>query len=351
MPVTRSSISPSPLRLALLLLWAAMLALLPIAGAAHAATPAATPVQPGQPASGPGGSDYRFAAVTERHVGERPEDAWVFTPEGVPEDELGGLDVVLLIHGFGGIDPTMYEDWIGHLVRRGSIVIFPVYQSLDQIGVSPATWPTNLFAGVQTAIASLRERSGTDFRAKPVDTIGHSLGGPLAIRYALDAGRLGFPVPRTLFVVQPGGCQPCGNFANLGIDLPLDETLPPTLLAQVLVGDRDTTVGDADARALWPLFDAIPAAQKDYVTIRSDDRGTPPVVADHAAVGTGNRPDGIDVIDWFALWRSHDALMSCAATGTDCAYALGDTPEHRFMGLWSDGVPIVPLQITPGPPA
>lgn len=338
------------LRLLLLFLCSAVLSVQPVFAAAQQAT-SATPVQPTQPTSGPGGSDYRFAGVTERHVGDGPRGAWVFTPEGVPEDDLGSLDMVLLIHGFGGIDPAMYEDWIDHLVRRGAIVIFPVYQSLDVIDVGPPTWPTNLFAGVQVAIASLQERSGTDFRTKPVDVIGHSLGGPLSIRYTLDSERLGFPVPRTLFVVQPGGCQPCGNFGNLGIDLPLDETLPSTLLAQVLVGDRDTTVGDADARSLWPLFAAIPDNHKDYVTIRSDDHGTPPVIADHAAVGTGNRADGIDVIDWFALWRSQDALMSCAASGTDCEVALGDTPEHRFMGTWSDGVPIVPLLITQGPPA
>ncbi|HWK81732.1 MAG TPA: alpha/beta fold hydrolase [Thermomicrobiales bacterium] len=328
---------------------AALLILTPVASLAQEATPAA-PTQPGQPTSGPGGSDYRYDGVEERHVGETPRDAWVFTPEGVAEDELGTLDVVILIHGFGGIDPGMYEDWIRHLVRRGAIVIFPVYQSLDLLTVGPSTWPGNLFAGIRTAVTSLSERAGTDFRTKPVDVIGHSLGGPLAIRYTLDARRLNFPEPRTLFVVQPGGCQPCGNFGNLGIDLPLDEPLPSTLLAQVLVGDRDETVGDADARSMWPLFDAIPPGHKDYVTIRSDEHGTPPVIADHAAVGTGNRPDGIDVIDWFALWRSQDALMSCAASGTDCAYALGDTPEHRSMGTWSDGVPITPLLITDGPP-
>ncbi|MGN6033292.1 MAG: esterase/lipase family protein [Thermomicrobiales bacterium] len=345
----RAALRPPSIHPLVALMLVTFLAMTPVVGLAQAATPT-VPTQPGQPASGPGGSDYLLDGVTQQRVGETPRDAWVFTPTGAADDELGSLDVVILIHGLGGTDPAMYEDWIQHLVRRGTIVIFPVYQSLDVIEVGPSTWPGNLFAGVREAVTSLGDRSGTDFRTKPVDVIGHSLGGPLAIRYTLDAARLGFPPPRTLFVVQPGGCQPCGNFGGLGIDLPLDEHLPSNLLAQMLVGDRDETVGDADARSLWPLFDAIPPEHKDYVTIRSDEHGTPPVIADHAAVGTGNRPDGIDVIDWFALWRSHDALMSCAASGTDCAYALGDTPEHRSMGTWSDGVPITPLLITDGPP-
>jgi hypothetical protein len=36
----------------------------------------------------------------------------------------------------------------------------------------------------------------------------------------------------------------------------------------------------------------------------------------------------------------------------DCEYALGDTPEQRFMGYWSDGVPVAELEVVadPGPP-
>lgn len=327
---------------------AALLLFLPSIALAESASP---PTQPNQPTMGPGGSTYQFANVRTVHLGDSPRDVVIFLPEEVAPDDMPRLDVVILVHGFMGVDPEMYRDWINHLVRRGAIVIFPVFQSLDVVNDPPPSWPSNLLAGIQTAIIWLSDESGHDFQQQPVHTIGHSLGGPLAIRYAIEAETRGFPKPETLFVVQPGGCQPCGNFNGLGIDLSLDARLPGDLFAQMLVGDLDTTVGDADARALWPLLDAIPPAHKDYVTIRSDDHGVPPVIADHTAVGTGNRADGIDVIDWFALWRSHDALISCATTGDDCVYALGDTPEHRFMGMWSDGIPILPLLITQGPPA
>ena len=44
--------------------------------------------------------------------------------------------------------------------------------------------------------------------------------------------------------------------------------------------------------------------------------------------------------------------MACSFDGTWCEYALGDTPEQRFMGVWSDGVPVIELNVTddPGPP-
>ena len=43
--------------------------------------------------------------------------------------------------------------------------------------------------------------------------------------------------------------------------------------------------------------------------------------------------------DWEFCWKVWDALRSCAFTGSDCDLALGDTPQHRSNGTWSDGVP------------
>jgi hypothetical protein len=45
-----------------------------------------------------------------------------------------------------------------------------------------------------------------------------------------------------------------------------------------------------------------------------------------------------------------DALRSCALSNVDCDVALGDTPEHRSNGTWSDGVPVVPLKIQKAAP-
>ena len=53
----------------------------------------------------------------------------------------------------------------------------------------------------------------------------------------------------------------------------------------------------------------------------------------------------VDAYDWGFCWRSWDALRSCAYTGRQCAYALGDTPQNRHIGTWSDGTPIVGLKI------
>jgi hypothetical protein len=54
----------------------------------------------------------------------------------------------------------------------------------------------------------------------------------------------------------------------------------------------------------------------------------------------------LDALDWYGTWKLTDALMACAFAGDWCDYALGDTPEQRFMGAWSDGVPVQELAAT-----
>ena len=56
-------------------------------------------------------------------------------------------------------------------------------------------------------------------------------------------------------------------------------------------------------------------------------------------------PGTADAYDWGFCWRTWDALRSAAEDGTDRAYALGDTPEQRSIGAWSDGVAVVPLTV------
>ena len=56
--------------------------------------------------------------------------------------------------------------------------------------------------------------------------------------------------------------------------------------------------------------------------------------------------DGVDAADRYGIWKLADALFACAFDGRWCEYALGNTPEQRSMGAWSDGVPVVELQVT-----
>lgn len=309
----------------------------------------ATISQPTQPTTGPGSSERAFLGVQSTHVGDGPAGAKIFMPKTASPTERESLPVVLFIHGFSAVDTGTYGGWIDHLVQRGAIVIYPDYQTLNPLEDGPANYVPNLFTGIRVAIESLQQSGISDIRTRGIHVVGHSLGAVLAVRYAQDAERLGFSPVLTLMVVQPGGCNTCGNFGSLGISLDMDRKLPSDLLAQVMVGSDDSAVGDADARSIWPLLSDIPATHRDYVTIVGDTHGNPPMIADHNMVGTGGPNGTEDAMDWFALWRPFDALIACADSGDLCSTALGDTPEHRYMGTWSDGMAVKPLVITDGP--
>lgn len=98
--------------------------------------------------------------------------------------------------------------------------------------------------------------------------------------------------------------------------------------------------------AVFPLVSQIPAKNKDLVMTRPDNHGTPALSSRHgvcAGPNSGRSP--VDAYDWNFCWKVWDALRDCVYRRRHCRQALGDTPEHRGLGKWSDGTPIVPLQI------
>lgn len=82
----------------------------------------------------------------------------------------------------------------------------------------------------------------------------------------------------------------------------------------------------------------------------SDHHGEPGLDADHRAPSGGPGIEEVDALDWYGFWKDFDALRDCAFYGVNCAFGVGDTPEHRFMGIWSDGTPVRELQITDAKP-
>ena len=56
-----------------------------------------------------------------------------------------------------------------------------------------------------------------------------------------------------------------------------------------------------------------------------------------------------DALDFFGYWKLFDALSDAAFYGRNRDYALGNTPQQRFMGVWSDGRPVRELVILDRP--
>ncbi len=99
---------------------------------------------------------------------------------------------------------------------------------------------------------------------------------------------------------------------------------------------------------IWAGLAQIPADRKDFVTVQTDNHGAPTLPADHPMPATGVF-GRLDALDWYGTWKLLDALIACSIDGTWCEYALGNTPEQRFMGSWSDGMPVAELEATDDP--
>jgi acetyl esterase/lipase len=338
--------------------------------AAHAA-----PTPPAQPATGPGGADYAFARVASHSLGTDSDAVTLFWPEKAAGQTL---PVIIFAHGWGAVKPEHYLAWIHHLVRRGAIVLYPRYQK--NLREQPASFTPNAVAGM---------RQGLEWLAKQKDlpradlarlaTVGHSAGGILAANLAVALPVAGLPAPKAIFCVEPavieraqGPLVPLADLAKIS---------SATLLL-TLSGDQDTLVGDAGARRIYEATTAVPAAQKDWLELRSDNHGAPALVATHRAPAaplpgyqppkreppkgflrkriaekarerlaergldlddSSQEPPVTDALDYYGTWRLFDALCAAAFENKSRDVILGGGAAQLDMGRWSDGTPVKPL--------
>lgn len=299
------------------------------APSAPSATRAVAP--PAQPTKGPGGNQRWHAGVQTTEVGGSPGSVTVFEPQ---EPTPRSAPVVVFTQGVG---PEAYRGWIDHLVGRGSIVVF---QDQPFKAVDLAERRKGPLAGLRAAVRELQRPGHVRPRWDHLVLVGHSVGGNMAAQLAADTGKQRLPRPKAVFVVQPRPEEQASSRVLGGI--------APSSLVLVLASDRDDRVGVEGPEALWAALGHVPAANKDYVLVRSDEHGAPALVADHLLPlsGGGNPPDALD---FYGPWKLLDGLQRCAIARRDCRVALGATTQQRFMGRWSDGVPVTPLQVTDSP--
>ena len=304
-----------------------------------------------QPDSGPGGVGHKHAAVTETVVGNGGSKAWVFEPD---QPRPRTAPVVVLLHGWGAMRPAFYIEWIRHLVRRGNIVIYPKYQA------SLITLPTRMPRAAKSAIRDAIAELGKPGHVRPDETrfavAGHSLGGIMAMNIAANAKEDGLPPPRAVMCVEPG--EPRHAPRSLGRLTPIPSILgdyagvPKGTLVLIVVGDDDIMVGDVAAKLIWKAIEHLPAKDRDYVTVVSDSHGSPTLDASHLLPLAPARGSVIrrvfgttDALDHYGTWKLLDALTDAAFYGKNLKYALGNTPEQRYMGKWSDGTPVKELKV------
>jgi len=346
---------------------------------------AAVPSPPAQPAKGPGSSDYHHREVVAAAHGRGATQYWLFEP-AAPAPK--SAPVVVFLHGWGAISPEPYRAWIDHIVKRGNIVIYPGYQT--DFGTPVAEFTPNAMTAVINALEFLRsDAAHVAPDPKRFALVGHSMGGVLCANLAVRAQRNGLPVIQAFMSVQPGKTWMVPRRVAIALD-DLAQIPAPTLILTI-AGDRDRLARDTDAKRIYLETTQVPPQNKNFVLMVSDFYGSPPLEAHHFSAlgragapaprtsewgrmsGTRERmlerggargdlvpdptraevrdeedvPDvGVatvttpDALDFFGYWKLFDALSDAAFYGRNREYALGNTPQQRYMGTWSDGRPV-----------
>jgi pimeloyl-ACP methyl ester carboxylesterase len=304
---------------------------------------------PGQPATGPGGSNYTHQEVKTSVYGEGATQYWIFEPAS---PKPASAPVLVFNHGWLATSPTFYQAWINHLVKQGYIVIYPRYQ--EDFTTPSDKFTPNAFNSTLEALKVLE----TDEHVRPLPdqwaVVGHSVGGLISVNMASSYKEYGLAPPLAVFAVEPGRSRSSedqvgpliGNLSNI----------PPETLLLTLAGDQDTWVGNYDAIRIINQTPQIPIQNKDYILMVSDTHGTPELMADHfAPLAASFRINGwdfdflVNAQDYYGTWKLMDGLLDASFQGTNQEYALGNTTPQRFMGFWSDGQAVKELVVTDNP--
>ncbi len=332
--------------------------------------PAAQPLGPEQPPSGPGGAEYRHAGFVQKEFGAYEERTLLFEPVG---PRPASAPVVIFLHGWATSDPGYHAGWIEHLCRRGWVVVYPLYQGT---GEHSSRFTINAIRSVKEAFRRLYAETDLQPDRERVAVIGHEVGAVMAANLAAAARYFKLPVPKVVMVLHPSRHANAGAGLNTGVELYDLSGIPAGTLLMTVVGDEDPDSCEL-AQEMFYLADNLAARDKAFVTFLSDMRGKPPLVADRHAVLSPKEPRyereverrrfeylqtfrarrlsrwtrcrGLDAMDWYGTFRLFDSLCDVAFRGEPRAPVLEDTDAGRFMGVWSDGVPVKGLLSTHRP--
>lgn len=320
--------------------------------------PIATPTQPPQATSGPGSSASRSTSYTSARYGSGAQEYFLYQPANPTPAQA---QVVVFLHGYGGINPRAYGGWINHLVRRGYVVVFPVYQTSL---AGAAEYTSNALAAIQDAFGRLGLGGNVAADPNGFAIVGHSLGGVIAFNVANAAVSRGLPRPRVILAVNAGDSNASSD-SIASIQAGSYASIPSDALVLFVVGEDDQIAGEKASREIYGKLGQIPTSRRELLLLRSDSYGEPDVSASHLApLSRDDRFDSgesllaggsvqnadlqrqtLDVLDYNGYWKFLDGLIDAAFVGTNQEYALGGTALQTSLGSWSDGTPITPAEV------
>lgn len=296
------------------------------------------PEPPGQPASGPGSNDYPFEHTRITAYGEGAGGYYIIEPREAPKQ---ALPVVLFVHGMGATSYGGYHAWVTHLVRKGNVVLFPLYH--DKGIVDPATFTNTAAAAAAEAIKRCDGDTHALIDTDRLTMVGHSLGGTIIANLAARPRHFKLPAPKAIMPLQSGDTRADSGLGALLSSITEDHsTIAKGTLMLIVDVEKDRIVSPKVGQRIHDNADRVAVRNKRRLVLRNDDHGEPTIIADHMLPNgwfdRQKRHVSVNTYD-FALWRWFDSLQ---------ALAHGDE-EHRDhvfgevalnLGHWSDGTPV-----------
>ena len=307
-------------------------------------------VGPEQHVDGPGGASYSHDSIAIFDYADAPDGFWLYQPES---PKPATAPVVVFLHGYGAYNPMIYGKWIQHLVRKGNVVVFPRYQK-NLFSPSPDAFIPNAVIAIKDAIMVLDSVHSIKPILSNFAIAGHSYGGVIAAGMAAEYERYSIPQPKALLLCSPGS----GPFKGGVLDN--YEGIPSDTKMLVMVSENDHIVGDKLGRVIYNT--AVKTKQRNLIRQFADKHSEKyPIRAGHnecysidytfdngirnATAKRATHSSEFNTLDLNGYWKLFDALMECSGRGEYCEFALGDTPEQRSLGYWSDSLEIRTFEI------
>ena len=286
------------------------------------------------------------------------------------DENLSKIPLAILLHGFLYPDQEAYTDWIHHLAAKGIAVAFIQYPSdiwpegvedfspTEKEGMSDFMQHTYRNLSIRSALDALNTEILVEDRPETINSIlgsvaistdelwvgGHSLGASYSffvVDYALEKGWGQQALMIDLESPAPRPSQP-----NLQ---PTWSSLPQNTIIHSVVTQDDMSVGSCAGAYMHEYFANQAGENSVFIEVQSDKYGFPRMVASHYLQ---TNPAHDSLADW-AFYRRIDAqadwLTAESRNDTftiDWArnYLLDDAMLSP-MGQWSDGTPVLPLNL------
>jgi dienelactone hydrolase len=246
------------------------------------------------------------------------------------------------------------------MVRRGSVVIYPVYQEEGE-KTSPQRIAGNAAESIQAAYAMLEKNQPQLIDKSKTLYWGFSMGASLSMRFALQSQTLGLPKPNAMVLVGPGEPHHVVRGAAAAPIAGDIESLPSSIPTFIITGNADSSIGVPTARAWSQRLCHLPSTHRKLLLLPSDGENGQRIAAGHGSPGAPDSrfdfPDAtqavptrikanrgfeespsLNQLDFYGYWRVSMAMLDyVAGAAYPLELFLPQTLENKFLGFLPSG--------------